>query len=560
MKRFINAKTSIVTEALDGFLATSPNARLARLDGYPHTKVILRSDWDKSGVALVAGGGSGHEPAHAGYVGEGMLTAAVCGEIFASPTVDAVLAAILAVTGDAGCLLIVKNYTGDRLNFGLAAERAKAMGRKVNMVIVEDDVAIPGAHQPRGLAGTLFVHKVAGYAAAQGLSLERVTKAARDTAAACYSIGLSLDTCTAPGNAKEEYLGADEVELGLGIHGEPGVSRIAFASATKLMRTACGRLEKAIGRSANRYALMINNLGAVPPLEMAILADAFTKMKLAERVDVVVGPAHLMTSLDMNGFSLSLLRLSGQRKKALLSDVSVSGWPGVRSRGTVRVIKLPRTGNEKKYKASPDATVRSVVQAVCKTLVSAEEDLNHLDARIGDGDTGTTFANAARVVSRATHRLPYADGADLAGALSDILSQNMGGTSGVLMAILFAAAGKAYRQNADWPSAMMDGVRQMMQYGGAQRGDRTMLDAILPGLEALKDGKSVDAAAVAARKGANATARMKKARAGRSSYVGADRLVGVLDPGAEAIARVFESIARTVQLQPLAAGRAGPAG
>jgi len=128
------------------------------------------------------------------------------------------------------------------------------------------------------------------------------------------------------------------------------------------------------------------------------------------------------------------------------------------------------------------------------------------------------------------------------------------------MAILFAAAGKSYRQNADWPSAMMDGVRQMMQYGGAQRGDRTMLDAILPGLEALKDGKSVDAAAVAARKGANATARMKKARAGRSSYVGADRLVGVLDPGAEAIARVFESIARTVQLQPLAAGRPGPAG
>lgn len=547
MKRFVNAKSRIVTEALDGFLATSPNARLARLDGYPHTKVIVRTDWDKSGVALVSGGGSGHEPAHAGFVGEGMLTAAVCGEIFASPTVDAVLAAILAVTGDAGCLLIVKNYTGDRLNFGLAAERAKALGRRVEMVIVEDDVAIPGAHQPRGLAGTLFVHKVAGYAAAQGLSLKRVTRAAKDTAVVCYSIGLSLDTCTVPGNTKEDYLGANEVEVGLGIHGEPGVSRIIFAPATKLMRTACRRLEKAIGTSAGRYALIINNLGAVPPIEMEILANAFTKTKLANRVDLIVGPAHLMTSLDMNGFSLSLVQLSGQREKALLSEVGAPGWPGVRAGGAVSVVKSPETGRTKKHKASKNAGVRSVVQAVCKTLVSAEKDLNHLDAQIGDGDTGTTFGNAARVVSRATNRLPCADGADLAGALSDLLSQNMGGTSGVLLAILFAAAGKAYRQNADWPSAMMEGAKQIVQYGGAQRGDRTMLDALLPGLEALLDGKSMDEAAVAARQGADATARMKKARAGRSSYVGSDRLAGISDPGAEAIARVFESIARTVK-------------
>jgi len=546
MKRFINAKSNIVTEALDGFLATTPNARLARLDGYPHTKVIVRTDWDKSAVALVAGGGSGHEPAHPGFVGEGMLTAAVCGEIFASPTVDAVLSAILAVTGDAGCLLIVKNYAGDRLNFGLAAERAKARGRKVEMVIVGDDIAIPGSHQPRGLAGTLFVHKVAGYAAAQGMSLEQVKKAAKTTADACYSIGLSLDTCTPPGNTKEEYLGANEVELGLGIHGEPGVSRIAFASASKLMRTACSRLEKAIGTSGDRYALMINNLGAVPPLEMEILANSFTKTKLAESVDVVIGPAHLMTSLDMNGFSLSLVRLSRQRKKALLWDVGVPGWPGVRVKGKVKAVKLPGTGGKKNYRASVDRTAQTVIRVVCETLVSAEEELNLLDARIGDGDTGTTFGNAARVVLRASNRLPCADGADLAEALSDILSQNMGGSSGVLMAILFAATGESYRQKPDWPYAFMEGAKQMMQYGGAQLGDRTMLDALLPGLEALLDGKSVDEAARAARKGANRTARMKKARAGRSSYVGADHLAGVVDPGAEVVARVFESIVDAV--------------
>lgn len=135
---------------------------MARLDGFPFVRVVVRTDWDKSNVALISGGGSGHEPAHAGFVGKGMLTAAVCGDVFASPSVDAVLAGILAVTGDAGCVLIVKNYTGDRLNFGLAAERARSLGLRVEMVVVHDDIALPDLSQPRGLAGTLLVHKIAG--------------------------------------------------------------------------------------------------------------------------------------------------------------------------------------------------------------------------------------------------------------------------------------------------------------------------------------------------------------------------------------------------------------
>jgi hypothetical protein len=146
--------------------------KLSRLDGYPFIRVVVRSDWDRSKVALVSGGGSGHEPAHAGFVGKGILTAAVCGDVFASPSVDAVLAGILAVTGPAGCLLIVKNYTGDRLNFGLAAERARAKGLKVNMVIVDDDIALPDLPQPRGVAGTLFVHKIAGAMAESGATLD----------------------------------------------------------------------------------------------------------------------------------------------------------------------------------------------------------------------------------------------------------------------------------------------------------------------------------------------------------------------------------------------------
>ena len=159
MDHFINSKETIVTDAIDGFLLGRGNT-ITRLDGYPDIKVVVRSDWKKEKVALISGGGSGHEPAHVGFVGSGILPAAICGEIFASPSVDAVLAGILAVTGPSGCLLIVKNYTGDRLNFGLAAEKARALGLKVEVVIVDDDIALPNDIHARGIAGTVFVHKV----------------------------------------------------------------------------------------------------------------------------------------------------------------------------------------------------------------------------------------------------------------------------------------------------------------------------------------------------------------------------------------------------------------
>ncbi|MBN9268750.1 MAG: dihydroxyacetone kinase subunit DhaK, partial [Mesorhizobium sp.] len=218
MVQFINSKEDIVQEALDGMVAVS-GGRLVRLDGYPFIRVITRSDWDRSRVAVISGGGSGHEPAHAGFVGPGMLTAAVCGDVFASPSVEAVLAGILAVTGDAGCVLIVKNYTGDRLNFGLAAERARALGKKVSMVIVQDDIALPDISRPRGVAGTLFVHKLAGAVSESGGDLDAVTSAARRAASNVMSIGMSLDTCTVPGSRKENRIRAGEIELGLGIHG-----------------------------------------------------------------------------------------------------------------------------------------------------------------------------------------------------------------------------------------------------------------------------------------------------------------------------------------------------
>ena len=202
MTQFFNDKESIVTEALDAMVRASGGV-LARLDGYPHVRVVVRTDWTRDRVAIVSGGGSGHEPAHAGFVGRGMLTAAVCGDVFASPSVEAVLAGILAVTGPSGCLLVVKNYTGDRLNFGLAAERARAFGLRVEMVVVDDDVALPDLPQARGIAGTLLVHKVAGAVAEGGGDLEAVAGAAREVIDRIVSIGMSLDTCTVPGGRQE---------------------------------------------------------------------------------------------------------------------------------------------------------------------------------------------------------------------------------------------------------------------------------------------------------------------------------------------------------------------
>lgn len=177
MSQFINLTEDIVAEAVDGVVSAS-GGRLARLDGYPHIRVVLRTDCDKSRGALVSGGGSGHEPAQAGF-GAGMLTAAICGDIFASPSVDGALVGILEVTGPAGCLLVVKNDTGDRLNFGLAAERARAFGLNVAMVKVDDDIAPPNLPQARGVAGTLFVHKIAGTLAENGADRTATMEAAK---------------------------------------------------------------------------------------------------------------------------------------------------------------------------------------------------------------------------------------------------------------------------------------------------------------------------------------------------------------------------------------------
>ena len=541
MAQFINTKENLVTQSLDGFLLTSGNANLMRLDGYPHIKVICRTDHKPSRVALVSGGGSGHEPAHAGFVGKGMLTAAVCGEVFASPSVDAVLAGILAITGKAGCLLIVKNYTGDRLNFGLAAEKARSLGKKVEMVVVGDDIAIPGILQPRGVAGTLFVHKIAGHLAEQGASLAVVAAAARKIAKATVSLGISLNSCTLPGIGREDRVPSGKAELGLGIHGEPGVELIDFNSAKQVASLLVSKLFASVS-NAKSYALLLNNLGGTTPLEMGVLAKEILSQPQSRKIKLVIGPALLMTSLDMHGVSASLLPLTPEFEKALRATATPPTWPGTNLVGKPKIQKLPKEIKTKSAKPSSNPALRQIIERGCSVLIAHEQALNALDAKVGDGDTGSTIATAARSIREKLDKLPLAKSCDLFSALSATLSQSMGGSSGVLLAILFAAAGTAAASGAPWPKALTEGLTRMMEYGGAKPGDRTMIDALVPALAVLAAGKSLTEAARAARQGANATARMTRAKAGRSTYVSAENLIGINDPGAEAIALLLEGL------------------
>ena len=538
MAQFTNSKENIVTEAVDGVVAAS-GGQLARLDGYPHIRVVVRNDWDKSKVALVSGGGSGHEPAHAGFVGPGMLTAAVCGDVFASPSVDAVLAGILAVTGPSGCLLIVKNYTGDRLNFGLAAERARAFGLNVDMVVVDDDIALPDLPQARGVAGTLFVHKIAGALAEVGADLQTITAAAHKVISGTRSIGMSLDTCTVPGSPKEDRIPAGMAELGLGIHGEAGVEQVAFNGARDAVTAMVEKLS--VNLENKPHIALLNNLGSASVLEMSVILYELINSSIGDRISQVIGPAAMMTSLDMKGISISLYPADSQEIELLAADTPLSAWPGITSIQPITIHALSDGLAPIAPLASEHAATNEFLTDCCNVLIAAEADLNALDAKSGDGDTGSTLAAAARALIGAMERLPLADHTQLCRAIGLELSQTMGGSSGVLLAIFFAAAGDGASSGLPIRKALKAGLTRMQEIGGAQIGDRTMVDALAPALEALDNG--IANAAAAARKGADHTATIVRAKVGRASYLSAQQLEGHNDPGAEAVARLFEHLA-----------------
>ena len=566
VKKLINAADDVVGEALDGLTLTA--AGVARLAG---STTAVRSDVEAvraaGQVALLSGGGAGHEPAHAGYVGRGMLTGAVAGDVFTSPSVDAVLDAIRAVATPGGVLLIVKNYTGDRLNFGLAAELARAEGIDVATVVVADDVALAaeGGAGRRGLAGTVLVHKVAGAAAEAGLPLAEVAARAQRVADAVGTMGLALSPCVVPAAGKPGFfLDADEIEWGLGIHGEPGVERATLRPVHDVVDRLVTAIvaDRAI-KPGDRVALLVNGLGATPPMELSIVADAAVRdLRRREVVVERVWAGNFLTALDMAGCSLSVLGVDDELLAALDAPTTAPAWPHAVSPGGAVVPAAPAVAVEVGALAAGDP-VRRALEAVAEVLIADRDRLTELDRAVGDGDLGISLARGAAAVLAECPRYPGERGpAAVLRAASATVRRTVGGTSGPLYAILllraaaalpaegasapaWAAALPAEGAGAGpqaWAAALRAAVDGVSQVGGAAVGDRTMVDALAPAAETfaggLDDGASwpeaLAAAVRAAQDGTAATAAVT-ARLGRSSYLG-DRVLGHPDPGAEAVA------------------------
>lgn len=543
---FFNQRASLVNDVIEGTIIASPWNNLARLESDPAIRVVVRRDLNKNNVAVISGGGAGHEPAHVGFIGKGMLTAAVCGDLFASPSVDAVLTAIQAVTGEAGCLLIVKNYTGDRLNFGLAAEKARRLGYNVEMLIVGDDISLPDNKQPRGIAGTILVHKVAGYFAERGFNLATVLREAQYAASHTASIRVALASCHLPKEADSAPRHqAGHAELGMGIHGEPGASTIATQNSAEIVNLMVEKLTAALPETG-RLAVMLNNLGGVSVAEMAILTRELANTPLQARIDWLIGPASLVTALDMKGFSLTAIVLEESIEKALLSDVETASWQKPVQPRTINVVPSTLDSARVDFTPSANPQVGDYVAQVTGALIDLEEHLNALDAKVGDGDTGSTFAAGAREIAERLERqqLPLNDLPTLFALIGERLTVVMGGSSGVLMSIFFTAAGQKLGQGASVAEALNAGLEQMKFYGGADEGDRTMIDALQPALAALlAEPENLQAAFAAAQAGADRTCQSSKAGAGRASYLNSDSLLGNMDPGAHAVAMVFKALA-----------------
>ncbi|MBN3765610.1 dihydroxyacetone kinase family protein [Burkholderia sp. Ac-20365] len=554
MKKLLNDPSHVVREMLEGLAMLSPDTALLRDEN-----VVVRRDLPAPAarpVAIISGGGSGHEPAHAGYVGEGMLAAAVCGEVFTSPSTDAVLAAIRASAGPNGALLVVKNYTGDRLNFGLAAELARTEGIPVEVVVVADDVSLRNTVERgrrRGIAGTVFVHKVAGAAAAAGKSLADVTALARSAADAIGTMGVALDGCTLPATQQSSFsLADDEIELGLGIHGEKGVQRTKPMPADQLTDTLLAAITDDLQLAGGeRVALLVNGLGATTPMELAVVARAAINGLKQRGLQIErAWCGTLLSALNMPGCSISVMRVDDARLALLDAPTKVATWAGA---GRVNVDGA--TGIASDVKAEPvsggDASAqRTPLQlafdAAAHALIAEEAHLTELDSKAGDGDLGSSMKRAGEAVL-AIPATAWPTPSDALAELAVTLRRAIAGSSGPFYATALLRASRRLGERnvtaaSDWADAFDVAVNAISELGGAQPGERTMLDALRPAADAfsaaVKRSEPLAAAWAAtvdaAEKGAESTSKMMP-RVGRASYLG-ERAVGEPDGGAVAVA------------------------
>eukprot|EP00928_Gymnodinium_smaydae_P018155 TRINITY_DN1690_c0_g1_i5.p1 TRINITY_DN1690_c0_g1~~TRINITY_DN1690_c0_g1_i5.p1 ORF type:complete len:1307 (-),score=310.58 TRINITY_DN1690_c0_g1_i5:3-3923(-) len=565
--RFVNAPEDASLDALHGYLLLSP-VRLAVVRDFPALKVIVRADWKKERVAIVACGGFGHEPADIEYIGQGMLTGIAAGTAWRAPTTDEIAQALLAVCGPSGCLLIIKNYIASRLNVQLAMEKVAKLGLKVKLVNVKDDVVSMHDNldrsSARGIAGVSLVVKIAGAAADAGRSLDEVYTEAEDAAQATSSIGVAYSrgsiahhsVTTAHADTPEGLM-----EVGIGVHGEPGWMRVpATAVAADIVDMMVAKLKPFLPESGS-LCVMLNNLGTVPPMEMAILAKQVMDSAIAPRISLFAGPAPYYTALNTNGFSLSVMALNELREERLLAATECKRWftpvRPLRSFDEVPKVVAPEVPQDVRREAvaSDHPVVRHLLTEVVQALVDAQEELASLSAKTGTGKLGQTVARFAKSVGNRLDELPLA----CPGLLFQELSRLCAMEAGVLFSlskIILATAAEELRDQEGWNfevviGALIKGTAEVQKLAEVELNRRTFLDALVPALAVPLDTEDASSdfshmqwrlrAAGQARRGARATAHMIHA-SDWAAYTPLATRAGIPDGGAVAIATMFTAL------------------
>ncbi|KAH8679521.1 Dak1 domain-containing protein [Tricladium varicosporioides] len=565
-KHFITGVEDPVERALRNTLLNHEDFRLIADE-----KVLFRLQPPNSRkVILVSGGGSGHEPAHSSFIGEGMLDVVISGNIFASPSASQIYAGLRAVDAPEGSLLIVKNYTGDKLNFGLAAEKAKVDGRQVNMVVIEDDVSIEGNTLVgrRGLAGVVFVHKIAGAAAAKGLGLEEVTRIAQKTADSLRTVGVSLDKCSVPQRSDQEKLDVNEVEYGMGIHNEPGARRGQIGCLQETVMEVLQLLLRKLRENSIPVAVMINNLGGLSVLELNVIAEEVFSQLHEQGLNIertFIGT--FVTSLNGPGFSVTILDLDSQVKELLDAPTSVSAWPRSSlpfSPERIQqqlVTSKPRTILKQIRQTTqlivPKGFLLEIITCVAKSIELDEPLITRYDTLAGDGDCGETLLNGIHAIlqDEYTSEPKSYDIVSIFQRISSVVEKSMGGTSGAIYAIFFNAVSSSLKMkiNSGIPDlnltetlaeALQSGLVELCRYTGARKGHRTLMDALIPFIEMFSKTLNLKKAVKSASEGAENTREMG-AFFGRASYVAKEQFKkegGIPDPGALGVVSVVNGI------------------
>ncbi|KAJ2371432.1 Dihydroxyacetone kinase 2 [Coemansia sp. RSA 2607] len=581
-KHFVSDPKTLVKNSLCGLAIANPHLSFDEQQKVTYTKDL--AELRTKQVTLFCGGGSGHEPAHAGFVGHGMLTAAVSGHVFASPTSSQVLSCLRRVYSEEhGTLVVIKNYTGDVLNFGRAVERFKSErvnhGKgmpKVETVVVDDDVGVvnpnddaEGGVGRRGLAATILVYKLAGAQAAAGASLAAVKEAAEYAIANSFTIGCALNAASVPGQGMPRSLNDNEIEIGMGIHNEPGFETKELQPADVLVPGLVKHIVNSspFKKSSNsntkrRAVLLVNNLGATSNLEMGLVTKLAAESCKAQGIDAVrVFSGTYMTGLAMPGASITLLMLPDDDSRCadLLSLVDAPafcpGWINHAHVNDAGSTDESAQGPTIRFKSESDSTWEKVISEAYASVVEEEPQVTLLDQLMGDGDCGQVLLSGATAIRDAAQKtqLPLNDPAAALAQISSIVEDAMGGTSGIIYCLFLDGLAQQLRalnikDNSSatsqvWGKAMLGALDTLYQYTSARPGHRTLIDALEPFATVLSQTGDLNAALNAADKGAASTAQMQ-AKRGRAVYVQSKD--SVADAGAVGLVAVLKGIVRAL--------------